>query len=216
MPHLVDEAAIPDRVVQGLDLFFPVHGGFFAVHVLAGIDRIDGHLRVVVIRCGDDDRIDRRVSQHVVIMPVAFHRVFPGDVTARENVVPSRGQPSFGMQVEHIANARDGNVKVAVLELRAQCLAAVLALFGKLLLEPGFLHEPQLFCQAGASHAEPDNADPDQLTFGYRDRLDAGEQVIQPQFTNDFLARVILCVVAEFSQGFEAECSQHRHAGHGP
>jgi hypothetical protein len=50
-------------------------------------------------------------------MAVAFYRIFPGDITACENIMSGSCQPPLSMQVEYIANTGVGDFEVTVINL---------------------------------------------------------------------------------------------------
>ncbi len=67
------DLALLERVAHELRLCQRAGETLLAVDILARFHRVEHHLAVPVVRCGDNHGLDPRISEEVVVIHVGFH-----------------------------------------------------------------------------------------------------------------------------------------------
>ena len=203
MSLLEDKLAVFQNLIGGIDFFLPVDQAFFAVYMFPCLYGIDGHLCMVVVRRGDNDRINVGIGEHVMVMTESFYGMSGGKSTPGMNVIGRCGQPKFGMEVIYIADPGDGHVEVPVPDL---CIQRSVS-HG--LVKFGFLQESQGTGELGTPYSETNNPQPDQFTLLVSYWLYSIHQILEAQFPDDLLLDIVAVIVRCFSENLNSKGTKY-------
>ena len=196
--ELEDEASVVHRIlhhiVHPMRVFLVARHRLLDVDVLAGGGRIDAHPGVPVIRRGDDHRVHVVALQHVGIAEETGC-ASGGMSSRRSDVVGCRSQAPLRPDVEDVADARELDHQVVLIQPGFQALVARIVPDGfPLILDPIRVGEPCKPHQGLPLTAVADDPQTDDVPGRPGDRLgnEGGGPFRDTQLRHDQLALHLL------------------------
>ena len=164
--ELEDYARFLDHLPDHIGLGHCPGERFLAVDMLSGAGGVHGHRAVPMVRAGDDDRVDIRGGQKLLVCTVALGRRAELAVAALAIDVGARQLGSLPVNIKDIADPVDDDIQVVLLEvLLVTVVFLVLAVRLFHLVDPRGLGESGRAHQLFATDTEADDTQTDLLAI---------------------------------------------------